>query len=226
MNKIINRLQMAKKRVIINDESNKAKRPEASDNKKDIGNKSKSATSLEKEKEHRKAENDKTPKSRKTQKKEKDTAKDDKIKESVEEKLADVQNKYLRLSAEFDNYRKRTLKEKIDLTKSAGESILVNLLPVMDDFDRAVKMMEDAEEISAIKEGVDLIYNKFIEFLKQNGVKEIESNNCEFDTDLHEAITKIPAPDKSMKGKVVDVIQKGYYLNDKVIRYSKVVIGE
>lgn len=217
---------MAKKRVNINDESSKAKKPETSDNKKDIESKAKSAASLKKEKEQLKAENDKNSKSRKTRKEVKDTAKDDKIEESVEEKLADVQNKYLRLSAEFDNYRKRTLKEKIDLTKSAGESILVNLLPVMDDFDRANKMMEDAEEITAIKEGIGLIYNKFIEFLKQNGVKEIESNNCKFDTDLHEAITKIPAPDKSMKGKVVDVIQKGYYLNDKVIRYSKVVIGE
>lgn len=217
---------MAKKKVTKKGVASKAKKSETSDNKKDIDNKAKSASSLEKEEKNEKAENDENVKSQKTQKEVKDTDKDDKTEESVEEKLADIRNKYLRLSAEFDNYRKRTLKEKIDLTKSAGESILVNLLPVMDDFDRAVKMMEDAEEIKAIKKGIDLIYNKFIEFLKQNGVKEIESNNCEFDTDLHEAITKIPAPDKSMKGKVVDVIQKGYYLNDKVIRYSKVVIGE
>ena len=182
--------------------------------------------SLEKEEKRANVEINKKSKSSKKQKEIVDTAKDDKIVETVEQKLADINNKYLRLSAEFDNYRKRTLKEKIDLTKSAGESILANLLPVGDDFDRAVKMMENTSEIEAIKEGVDLIYNKFKEFLKQNGVKEIESDNCEFDIDLHEAVTKIHVKDKKLKGKVVDVIQKGYYLNDKVIRYSKVVIGE
>jgi molecular chaperone GrpE len=137
-----------------------------------------------------------------------------------------MQDKYLRLSAEFDNYRKRTLKEKIELTKTAGESILVNILPVMDDFERAVKMVENAPDSKAMKEGIDLIYNKLRDFLKQNGIKEIESDNREFDTDLHEAVTSIPAPEKKMKGKVVDTIQKGYYLHDKVIRFSKVVIGE
>lgn len=145
---------------------------------------------------------------------------------SAEEKLAEMQDKYLRLSAEFDNYRKRTLKEKIELTKTAGESILVNILPVMDDFDRAVKIIENAPDSKAMKEGIDLIYNKLRDFLKQNGIKEIESDNREFDTDLHEAVTSIPAPEKKMKGKVVDTIQKGYYLHDKVIRFSKVVIGE
>jgi molecular chaperone GrpE len=145
---------------------------------------------------------------------------------SAEEKLAEMQDKYLRLSAEFDNYRKRTLKEKIELTKTAGESILVNILPVMDDFERAVKMVENAPDSKAMKEGIDLIYNKLRDFLKQNGIKEIESDNREFDTDLHEAVTSIPAPEKKMKGKVVDTIQKGYYLHDKVIRFSKVVIGE
>lgn len=145
---------------------------------------------------------------------------------TAEEKLAEMQDKYLRLSAEFDNYRKRTLKEKIELTKTAGESILVNILPVMDDFDRAVKIMESAPDSKAMKDGIDLIYNKLRDFLKQNGIKEIESDNREFDTDLHEAVTSIPAPEKKMKGKVVDTIQKGYYLHDKVIRFSKVVIGE
>lgn len=145
---------------------------------------------------------------------------------TLEEKLAESQDKYLRLSAEFDNYRKRTLKEKMELTKSAGESILQNILPVMDDFDRALQLMESATDCASMKQGIDLIYIKFQEFLKANGIKEIEAVNKEFDTDLHEAITKIPAPDKKLKGKVVDVVQKGYYLNDKIIRYAKVVVGE
>jgi len=150
----------------------------------------------------------------------------EKPEESPVEKLAEMQDKYLRLSAEFDNYRRRTLREKMELTKTAGESMLINLLPVMDDFERAMKVMEDATDCKAMKEGIDLIYNKFREFLKQNGVKEIESDNCDFDTDLHDAVTKIPAPDKKLRGKVVDTIQKGYYLNEKVMRHSKVVIGE
>ena len=157
----------------------------------------------------------------------------DKEADSIEEKqdkreaqLAELQEKYLRLSAEFDNYRKRTLKERIDLTKSAGENILVNLLPVMDDFDRAMSLMETASDCKAMKEGIDLIYSKMKDFLKQNGIKEIDAIDKDFDTDLHEAVTKIPAADKKKKGRVVDVIQKGYYLNDKIIRYSKVVVGE
>lgn len=149
----------------------------------------------------------------------------DKIVE-LEEALAKRDDQYLRLQAEFDNYRKRTLKEKMELTKSAGESILVNILPVMDDFERALTLMQDTSEANSIKEGIDLIYKRFSEFLKQNGIKEIESKEKDFDTDLHEAITKIPAPSDELKGKVVDVIQKGYLLNDKVIRYAKVVIGE
>lgn len=141
-------------------------------------------------------------------------------------KLAELQDKYLRLSAEFENYRKRTLKERIELTRSAGENILEGLLPVMDDFDRAINLMEATSDCTAMKEGIDLIYNKMNDFLKQNGVKEIDALNKNFDTDLHEAVTKIPAAEKKQKGKVVDVIQKGYYLNDKIIRYSKVVVGE
>lgn len=158
---------------------------------------------------------------------------EDKESDSIEEKqddkeaqLAELQEKYLRLSAEFDNYRKRTLKERIDLTKSAGENILVNLLPVMDDFDRAMSLMETASDCKAMKEGIDLIYSKMKDFLKHNGIKEIDAIDKDFDTDLHEAVTKIPAADKKKRGKVVDVIQKGYYLNDKIIRYSKVVVGE
>ncbi len=146
--------------------------------------------------------------------------------EKLKKQLAEVNDKYLRLSAEFDNYRKRTLKERMELIKNAGESILVSLLPVVDNFERAMKSIEDAKEVDAIKEGIELIYNNFITFLNQRGVKEIGSKDTEFDLDKHEAVTKIPAPDKKSKGKVIDVIEKGYYLNEKVIRYSKVVIGE
>ncbi len=142
------------------------------------------------------------------------------------EKIAEFQNKYIRLSADFDNYRKRTLKEKVDLIKSANAEILLNLLPVMDDFDRALISMEEAKDCKAMKDGIDLIYNKFSEFLKSSGVKEIDAMHKKFDTDIHEAVTKIPAPEKKLKGKVVDVIQKGYYLNEKIIRYPKVIIGD
>ncbi len=148
-------------------------------------------------------------------------------KEPTSEKiLAELQDRYLRLSAEYDNFRKRTLKEKIDLQKNANEGLLGALLPVADDFDRAMQSVDDASDVEAVKEGLRLIYGKFNGFLNQQGVKEIDAVNKEFDTDLHEAITKIPAPKKKLKGKVVDVIQKGYFLNEKVLRYSKVVIGE
>jgi molecular chaperone GrpE len=145
---------------------------------------------------------------------------------TAEEKLAELQDRYLRLSAEYDNFRKRTLKEKIDLQKSANINLLNALLPVADDFDRAMQSVEEAKDIEAVKEGLKLISGKFQGFLTQQGVKEIEAINKSFNTDLHEAITKIPAPSKKLKGKVVDVVQKGYYLNEKVLRFSKVVIGE
>lgn len=140
--------------------------------------------------------------------------------------LAESKDKYIRLSAEFDNYRRRTLKEKMDLTKTAGEDLMLKILPVVDDFERAMGSMREAKDCNAIFDGITLIYNKFKEFLTQQGVKEIEAFHQEFDTDLHEALTKIPAPKKKLKGKVVDVVEKGYRLNDKVIRFSKVVIGE
>ncbi|TLX76934.1 nucleotide exchange factor GrpE [Labilibacter sediminis] len=146
--------------------------------------------------------------------------------EELTGKVSEINDRYLRLSAEYDNYRKRTLKERMELTKSAGEGLLKGLLPVVDDFDRAISHLGEASDLDAVKEGIDLIYNKFQEFLKQNGVVEIEAKEKEFDTDLHEAITKIPAPDDSMKGKVIDCIEKGYMLNDKVMRFSKVVVGE
>lgn len=141
-------------------------------------------------------------------------------------KLAEMQDKYIRLSAEFDNYRKRTLKEKIELSKYASEELLLKILPLMDDFDRALKHMEDGTDCAAMKSGIDLIYGKFNEFLKINGVKEIEALNSSFNVDIHEAVAKVPVTEEEKKGKIVDVILKGYYLQDKVIRFSKVVVGE
>jgi molecular chaperone GrpE len=142
-------------------------------------------------------------------------------------KLAEMQDKYLRLSAEFDNYRKRTLREKIEITRHAGENILISIIPVMDDFERALKLMDASTADSlAIKTGIDLIYNKFRDFLIQNGIKEIESLHSDFDVDLHEAVSKIPVEDENLKGKVVEVLQKGYFLHEKVLRFSKVVVGE
>ena len=135
-------------------------------------------------------------------------------------------DKYLRLSAEFDNYRKRTLRERMELTKTAAESVMLSILPVSDDFERAMHSIEQGMDFEAVKEGILLIYNKFQEFIKQNGITEIEAAGKEFNTDLHEALTKIPAPSEDLKGKIIDVIQKGYYLNDKVIRFAKVVVGE
>jgi len=145
---------------------------------------------------------------------------------AVEEKLAEMQDKYVRLSAEFDNYRKRTLREKMDLSKYAGESLLLNLIPVMDDFERALKHMDSSADCAAMKSGIDLIYGKFNEFFKQNGVKEIESQNCNFNVDVHEAVAKTQVQEDDKKGKVIDVLQKGYYLQDKVLRFAKVVVGE
>lgn len=144
----------------------------------------------------------------------------------LQEKLDAANDKYLRLSAEFDNYRKRTLKEKMELTKSAGEQILEKILPVMDNFERALQSMETATDVPALREGVQLIYTTFKDFLTQHGVKEIECIHTEFNPDLQEAVTKIPAPAEELKGKVVDCIQKGYMLHDKVIRFPKVVVGE
>jgi len=140
-------------------------------------------------------------------------------------KLAEMQDKYLRLSAEFDNYRKRTLKEKMEISKYASEDILLQILPCMDDFDRAVKHLNESTDYEGMKSGIELIYSKFIDFIKQNGVKEIEALNSCFDVDIHEAVAKLPVEEK-MKGKVVDVVLKGYYLQDKVLRFSKVVVGE
>jgi molecular chaperone GrpE len=144
----------------------------------------------------------------------------------LEKELQEQKEKYLRLSADFDNYRKRTLKEKIELSKQAGEEIFAKILPVLDNLERAMKAVEEAKDLEAVKEGMHLIYNMFNEYLVQQGLREIEAMHQEFDTDIHDAVTKIPAPDKNLKGKIVDVIERGYFLNDKVLRYAKVVIGE
>ena len=143
----------------------------------------------------------------------------------IEEKLAEMQDKYIRLSAEFDNYRKRTLREKMDMSKYAGENLLLGIIPLMDDFERGLKHMDTSTDCMALKDGIDIIYGKFSDFLKQNGIKEIESLNSNFNVDLHEAVAKVPV-EEDKKGKVVDVVQKGYYLQDKVLRFAKVVVGE
>ena len=153
--------------------------------------------------------------------------------EQLEKELEDAQavieeqkDKYLRLSAEFDNYRKRTMKEKAELILNGGEKSISSILPVIDDFERAIKTMETAKDVKAVKEGVELIYNKFMADMAQNGVKVIETKDQPLDTDYHEAIAVIPAPSEEQKGKILDCVQTGYTLNDKVIRHAKVVVGE
>ena len=146
--------------------------------------------------------------------------------EEAQTAIEEQQDKYLRLSAEFDNYRKRTIKEKAELILNGGEKSISSILPVIDDFERAIKTMETAKDVSAVKEGVELIYNKFMAVLAQNGVKVIEKKDQPLDTDYHEAIAVIPAPSEEQKGKILDCVQTGYTLNDKVIRHAKVVVGE
>lgn len=145
--------------------------------------------------------------------------------DELKAKYEQLNDTYLRSRAEFENYRKRTLVEKAELIKNGGEKVLTNILGVIDDFERGLNALETAENIEAVKEGMTLVYNKLQSFLKQNGVAAIDTKDQVFDTDLHEAITMIPAPDESMKGKVVDCVQKGYFLNDKVIRFAKVVVA-
>ncbi len=145
---------------------------------------------------------------------------------AAEEKTKELQDKYLRLSAEFDNYRKRTLKEKAEMIKTASEDLIIKFIPFVDDVERGITALNSSQDLDALKEGMNLIYTRLNDFLQQNGVKEIEAMSQEFNTDMHEAVTKIPASEEGLKGKVVDVIQKGYYLHDKVIRYPKVVVGE
>lgn len=146
--------------------------------------------------------------------------------EDLQQKCEELNDKNLRLMAEFDNYRKRTLKEKADLIKHAGERLLVDMLPLIDDFERAIQAMDSTDNAEAVKEGVELIYNKFISFLNTNGVQVIPTENEVFDVDVHEAVTTFPAPSEEMKGKIIDCTSKGYTLYDKVIRFAKVVVGE
>lgn len=144
----------------------------------------------------------------------------------LEAKCQKMHEDYMRLYADFDNYRKRAMKEKADLIKTAAEGVLVDVLPLVDDFERAISSMEKTESVDGVKEGVSLIYNKLISFLDSKGVKAIDAVGQPFNTEFHEAITKFPAPSEDMKGKVIDCTQKGYTLYGKVIRYAKVVYGE
>ena len=146
--------------------------------------------------------------------------------EKTKQDMAELKDKYLRLSAEFDNYRKRTMKEKAELILNGGEESISSILPIVDDLERAIQNMETATDVNAVKEGVSLIYHKFIAALGQNGVKVIDTKEKPLDTDYHEAVAVIPAPSEELKGKILDCVQTGYTLNDKVIRHAKVVVGE
>lgn len=144
----------------------------------------------------------------------------------AQQMVSEERDKYLRLSAEFDNYRKRTLKEKAELIKNGGEKTLTAILPVLDDFERALKNMEASEETKAMKEGIELIFNKFNKILSQEGLQKIETEGRDFDVDFHEAIALIPAPSEDLKGKILDCVQTGYMLNEKVIRHAKVAVAQ
>lgn len=143
-----------------------------------------------------------------------------------EMKFSEINDKYLRLYSEFDNYRKRTMKEKADLISSANANLLKDLLPILDDFERAIASNEKTEDPAGLKEGFLLIYNKVNSLLKAKGLQPMDSKGEVFDMDKHEAVTNIPVEDEADKGKIVDVLEKGYYLNEKVIRYAKVVVGQ
>lgn len=145
--------------------------------------------------------------------------------EKLKAEATDWQNKYLRLYAEFDNFKRRTSKERLELLQMAGKDVISDLLPVLDDFERAQKSVETATDIEAVAEGIKLVHHKLKNILAQKGLKEMKSVGAEFDADIHEGITNIPAPSEDMKGKVLDELEKGYYLHDKVIRFAKVIIG-
>jgi molecular chaperone GrpE len=171
--------------------------------------------------EEAKSEETEKPKKKKSRKAKKEA-------EEIEElklKNAELNDKFLRLFSEFDNFRKRTIRERIELTKTASEQVIMGMLPVLDDFDRAFKALEDTDNLDSFKEGISLIHNKFKSTLTAKGLQVMKSKGETFDTDFHEAITEIPAPNKKMKGKNMDEVEKGYMLGDKVIRYAKVVVG-
>lgn len=143
----------------------------------------------------------------------------------LQDKLAEANDRYLRLAAEFDNYRRRSAKERMDLISLANENLVKDMLPIVDDFERAIAAMKESDDAASAKEGVELIYNKVTAFLKKNGVKEIEAVGKDFDTDFHEAVAQFPVQEEDKKNKVIDVTQKGYTMGEKVIRYAKVVTG-
>lgn len=172
---------------------------------------------------------DKNKKNIFTRKKDKDKAKVQELEKEIEQlkaEKAELNDRFLRLFSEFDNYKKRVSKEKLDLISTASEKVLVSLLPVIDDFERAIAANEKADNIDSIKEGFNLIYNKFVQMMKRFDVEEIQAKGEEFNTDFHEAVTHFPAQKEEDKGKVIDVTEKGYKLKDKVIRYAKVVVGQ
>ncbi len=149
----------------------------------------------------------------------------EKITETPEEKIAALNDRYLRLYSEFDNYRKRTNKEKLDLISTASSSVLKDMLTILDDLERAITNNEKVDDINAVKDGFTLISNKFKSILEMKGLKQMQAKGERFDSDSHEAIANVPAPSDDLKGKIIDDVEKGYYLNDKVIRFAKVVVG-
>lgn len=179
--------------------------------------------------EEAKQEEDNTAQQASVNEEENSLSEEEKLAQELEQAKAEVEDqkdKYLRLSAEFDNYRKRTMKEKAELILNGGEKSISSILPIVDDFERALQNMHTATDVAAVREGVELIYNKFMTVLGQNGVKVIETKELPLDTDYHEAIAMIPAPSEELKGKIIDCVQTGYILNEKVIRHAKVVVGE
>lgn len=154
---------------------------------------------------------------------------EEKLQQSLDEaeaRITDLQDKYLRLSAEFDNYRKRTIKEKSEIIKTAAEKTITAILPVLDDMERALLNMQKSDDAQALREGMELINAKFLKILSQEGLNKIETEGADFNTDFHEAIAMIPAPSEDQKGKVLDCVQTGYKLNDKVIRHAKVAVAQ
>lgn len=145
--------------------------------------------------------------------------------DKLKQEIATANDKYVRLYAEFDNYKRRTTKERIDFLQTAGKDVIVSLLGVLDDFERANKAMETAQNVEPVKEGINLVHSKLKSLLVQKGLKEMDAKGLTFDADIHEAITSIPAPSDDLKGKIIDEVEKGYYLNDKVIRFAKVIVG-
>ncbi len=145
---------------------------------------------------------------------------------ALETELEKSKKEYMFLMAEFDNFRKRSLREKSEIIKNGAESAMRNILPIIDDFDRALQATATSDNVAAVREGVELIYNKLIQYLESNGVKEMDTTGKDFDADIHEAVTTFPAPSEDLKGKIIDTVQKGYSINDKVLRHAKVVVGQ